>query len=224
MRWGVGGRRGCCGVVSGGGFVIQGVWELRLEVVEHAAQLLEAGGQLLARRWLVLDARTAFLGDGDGVCHGRVVRAAQRKRQLLDTELGGDLFRAAVEHGVGTPALLVDNLDVGHLDAAREPRAQRLEHGLLRGEEHGVVDGGAVVRLGVRALLLAEHPARERRRAHDDLLHARDLDDVDAQARARRVGLRLLGRLGLLALHYSTVTDFARLRGWSTSQPRSRAT
>ena len=59
-----------------------------------------------------------------------------------------------------------------------------------------------------------------------------DLDDVDAElggARAAAPRPAIEGRLAAIrAGHrgtpYSTVTDFARLRGWSTSVPRAIAT
>jgi hypothetical protein len=53
-----------------------------------------------------------------------------------------------------------------------------------------------------------------------------DLDDVDAElGDASEGGIRVdADRSPGAAMAYSTVTDFARLRGWSTSVPRAIAT
>ncbi len=123
---------------------------------------------------------------------------------------------------LGRP-LLVDDLD----DAAREPVPSALRHGLLRGKEHGVVDGGAVVRLGYARSLLVNTRARVNAGERTLICSMRATSTiVDAQPVRGASACGCSGEAGpARALHYSTVT---RLREGCADgrrqQPRSRAT
>ena len=110
----------------------------------------------------------------------------------------------------------------------RTPEAQHLGHGLLggpaTGERLGAVADVALLGGGQDAVGEALPEALDRGR--DPV----DLDDVDAElGRARRdvPGPRADGSRASPRTSdgppYSTVTDFARLRGWSTSVPRATA-
>ena len=77
-------------------------------------------------------------------------------------------------------------------------------------EARGVVLGGACAAVAIGALLGREDTLDEMRVGVERVLHARDLEHVDADACERH--------------GYSTVTDLARLRGLSTSRPRASAT
>src|SRR3990172_1215446 len=99
--------------------------------------------------------------------------------------------------------------------------AERLDRGLPSREPPRVGLGGAGLRVAVGDLLWCEHALAHRRVPPERPLHPGDLAQVDPEPQdlhAPRVA-RPAPR-GL----YSTVTLFARLRGWSTSQPRSLAT
>lgn len=110
----------------------------------------------------------------------------------------------------------------------RESGAQRLQHRFLGGETGGIVGGPVGGAVAVGALFGGEHLLRKRGGALQNGLHAGHFHHVHPQP--HRIGGHLYGSgLGqgffqLLASHvYSTVTDLAKFRGWSTSQPRSRA-
>ena len=102
---------------------------------------------------------------------------------------------------------LAGDFDVGELHSL-ESGAQSLEHRLFRSEAQRVVHLGTAALVAVLALLGREQTLLEARAALERRLHPVDLDDVDAQS----------GDHG-----YSTVTDLARLRGWSTLQSFSLA-
>ena len=87
------------------------------------------------------------------------------------------------------------------LPAHPRGRTERLGDGLLGREPRG--QGG----LGHLPLLGREQPVAQRRHPVQGVDEARDVDDVDADADDHAVP------------DHSTVTDFARLRGWSTSRP-----
>ena len=106
------------------------------------------------------------------------------------------------------------DLDVGEGDTIGKTRAKCLEDGFLGGKVRGIAHGGPVMPLAIRALVIAEDAIRKARGTLEDPVHAVDLDDVHPEPRH--------GRLSCGACH-STVTDFARLRGLSTSHPRSMA-
>ena len=150
-----------------------------------------------------------FVGDGDrDPLHAELVCACGRTPMKADGRLTG---REALD------------LDVAPADAA-DAEAEHLRDGLLGRPPAGH-------RLGtiadIPALRFCEHTAREPlsealERCPDPL----DLDDVDAELRrAGRYQPRGAGgRTSVIGLPYSTVTDLARLRGWSTSVPRASAT
>ena len=82
-----------------------------------------------------------------------------------------------------------------------------------------IVLHGELAARGVRALALGEEPERQPGPPFERPLQAVDLEQVQADAHAPSLacsGVVARGR-------YSTVTVLARLRGWSTFSPRSRA-
>ena len=136
-----------------------------------------------------------------------------------------------MQHRDRLAAKVVRDLHIRKAYSAGKPRAQRLDHRLLGSEVGGKVHGGVVLRAAVVALCLGEDLALERRAALEYGLHAGDLHDVHPQPGHRHggrlplAGLVLLLGICLFDAHcYSTVTDLARFLGWSTSQPRLRAT
>ena len=120
------------------------------------------------------------------------------------------------------------DLDVAPADAP-DAEAEHLRDGLLGGPAAGHRLGPAAdVALLVRGEdALRESVAEPVERRGDPV----DLDDVDAElGRARRDEARRQGRIDPFVggghrpiVRYSTVTDLARLRGWSTSVPRATA-
>ena len=115
------------------------------------------------------------------------------------------------------------DLDLAPADPAHA-QAQDLADGLLGGPAPG--EGlGPVAHVGGlgRGEDAASEPLAETLERRAD---AGDADDVDAQlGRPGGAARRLGDRAGAVAdAHYSTVTDLARLRGWSTSVPRATAT
>ena len=124
----------------------------------------------------------------------------------------------------GWPGRQPLDLDLGPADPAHA-QPQHLGHGLLRGPAPGEVLRPVA---DVAALALGQHPAREPvAEALDRVRDAVDLDDVDPEL-GRPLGDHARRHHGIgdraRARHrYSTVTDFARLRGWSTSVPRATA-
>ena len=107
----------------------------------------------------------------------------------------------------------------------RTPEAQDLGHGLLGGPATGERLGSLA---HVALLARGQDPVGEalpepRDRGRDPV----DLDDVDAQlvvpGGTRPAGVSSSGDGSSVAIAYSTVTDFARFRGWSTSVPRATA-
>ena len=117
--------------------------------------------------------------------------------------------------------------DLGHVAVQRDPRlsprehldlapdeaddadAERLAHRLFGGETGGVARKGIGEAVGVGALVAREEALIGSWQALEQAPHAGDLDGVDADA----------GHAGLPLEPHSTVTVFARLRGWSTSCP-----
>ncbi len=145
--------------------------------------------------------------DGDGEVTLVTEADAHRRRAAPDTERGGTGVAAHHLHvapggkrfpGAGTPG--------------------ELAHRLLGGETTGETIGApvAVGALGGREQTVRQCGVTAQRR-----LEAARRGDVDAHGRNRDEGEE---RGHGYRRAYSTVTDLARLRGWSTSQPRSTAT
>jgi len=91
---------------------------------------------------------------------------------------------------------------------------ERLEHRAACREEGRISRGGTRPAVAVVAFARREDTRSEPRGASQGPFHTRYLHHVDADTSRSHAALR----------SYSTVTDFARLRGLSTSQPRSSAT
>jgi hypothetical protein len=104
-----------------------------------------------------------------------------------------------------------------HLDLAEAPglEPQRLGDRLLGAEARGQVLTGTAPRSRVLALGVGEQSRGEPGPALQRLLETLDLEQVDPDP-GRAGGQRELRC-------HSTVTVLARLRGWSTLQPRSVA-
>ena len=147
----------------------------------------------------------------------RVVRFVRdRDGDPLHPELFGASRGAAVEPDGGLPGRHPLDLDVAPADAA-DAEPEDLRDGLLGRPAAGHRLGPAA---DVALLRLGQHPPGE---ARPEPLERRpdpiDLDDVDPELGrpGRERGRRAIGAA------YSTVTDLARLRGWSTSVPRATA-
>ena len=168
-------------------------------------------------------------GDGGLVVHHPGERAGQHVDvQVLGQEAGGADAQAEQPRLVVVRRREDEHALVGRPgeDLARRRDPVHLRHHDVH--EHHVramleraVDGLATV-LGLRDHLharplqrLADHPARDR-----------VVVDDDRPKRARRLAGVLRARIvghSFSPGRYSTVTVFARLRGWSTLSPRSRA-
>ena len=105
-------------------------------------------------------------------------------------------------------------------DEPDDTDAQRLADSLLGGEARRVVRPRVGEAVAVGALLLAEEALVGARQALEQPPDARRLDHVDAEAE-EEAGRRDRGKPS--SRPYSTVTVFARFRGWSTFRPLSRA-
>ena len=158
-------------------------------------------------------------GDGDGVVRLVGDRQGDPAHPELLRPGGGTTVQA---HG-RLPRRQALDLDVLPADAP-DAEAQDLADGLLggppSGERLGPIAHIASFVRGQDAVREARAEAGDRR---PDPVH---LDDVDAElGRARGDepgGIALVGRARVHG-PYSTVTDLARLRGWSTSVPRATA-
>src|SRR5919197_6753258 len=142
---------------------------------------------------------------------------ADRQGDALHAELPRPALRATVQPDGWLACRQAFDLDVAPPDAA-DTQPENLRHGLLRGPAtgHRFRPVAHVPLLGGRQDSPREAAAKALERSSDPL----DPDDVDPQfGRARRHvrDTAITGRLGHAA--YSTVTDLARLRGWSTSVP-----
>ena len=145
------------------------------------------------------------------------------------------------------------HFNIARTNAFRKARAERFEDCLFGRESRGVMTFRARLLVAIGLLVLGEDARFEARSALENCSHTLDLDDIDAdRMRAFQVDALIeiardrfccdTGVLGCIFpgcvfpiswlrfwIHhqnarYSTVTDFARLRGWSTSQPRLTAT
>ncbi len=98
----------------------------------------------------------------------------------------------------------------GDLDLAQRQRsaAQRLQRGLLGGEASREMASRPMLRACIGQLAVREQPFGEPGPAFERPLEPSDLEQIDPDPGG----------------HYSTVTVFARLRGWSTFSPLSLAT
>ena len=161
-------------------------------------------------------------GDRDRV----VGLVADRHRDPLHAELLRPGGRAAVEADRRLAGRQPLDLDVAPADAAH-PQPQHLRHGFLRRPSTGE---GLRSKTDIALFRRRQDPARELlAEALDGRPDPVDLDDVDAELRDGRVEATQGGcRRDLRPRHrsddYSTVTDLARFRGWSTSVPRATAT
>src|SRR5438094_363946 len=94
-----------------------------------------------------------------------------------------DLPRAPGEHEGGRLASLAPHLELAPAHAEPEPRAERLETGLLGREARGEVRHRIAPGAAVRDLRLGEDTLQEPvPPAVDHVAHARDVDEVDADA------------------------------------------
>lgn len=116
-------------------------------------------------------AQLKFKGEGDGVL------AAVGERELEAAHgLAVDLHRRAAVR-----AALDRDRGQRHLGLA-----QRLVHGLLRGEAHGEVGPRVLLALAVGDLLLGEHARQELGVAPGERLDPPDLDEVDPELHPTR--------------------------------------
>ena len=149
---------------------------------------------------------------------------ADRHGDPAHPELLGSRGGPAVEPHVRLARRQAFDLDLGPADAA-DAEPEDLGHGLLGRPPAGEVLGPVA---HVAALAVGQHPAREALpEPLDGVRDPVDLDDVDAEL-GRPLGDdargdHRIGRRARARHPYSTVTDFARLRGWSTSVPRATA-
>jgi hypothetical protein len=106
----------------------------------------------------------------------------------------------------------------GDLDLAQRQRsaAQRLQRSLLGREAGREVAPGPMARTRVRQLAVGEQPFGEPRPPLERPLEPSNLEQIDPDPGRQRVRRE--------KNHYSTVTVFARFRGWSTFSPLSLAT
>src|SRR5919112_4048028 len=125
----------------------------------------------------------------------------QRHVDVGDPEVVGAGEHGAAHLQAGVAGRRVDDLGVVPAHSRRRP--QCLGQRLLRREPRGQR------RQWAEAFLLGEQPLPHRRRARQGLTEPGDVDHVDADSEDHEV-----------VATYSTVTDLARLRGWSTSWPR----
>src|SRR2546430_2534491 len=94
-----------------------------------------------------------------------------------------ELPRAPGEHEGGRLASLAPHLELAPAHAEPEPRAERLESGLLGREARGEVRHRIAPGAAVRDLRLGEDTLQEPvPPAVDHVAHARDVDEVDADA------------------------------------------
>ena len=153
----------------------------------------------------------------DGVGIGRHLAPRQHAAAvLLDRRLDRRLFALAAEK---------------HADAKVAVDAKRLAEERFRNLQE---QSRAVARLGIVAGRATMHEALQYGQPRRDDGVARRAVQIRHQPDAARVVLILAPIEPLLSVHfavplhflepYSTVTDLARLRGWSISQPRNRAT
>ena len=87
-----------------------------------------------------------------------------------------------MQHHEGATLRVAAHFHVVVGDAAREPGAQRLQHGLLRGEARSVMHLGVRRGLAVGAFLLGEHLLAKAGRALQDAAHAGNFHDVHAKS------------------------------------------
>ena len=215
-----------------GGLADPGRLELRARGLE-GAQPLEPGHQLaLAVVEPRVDVEREHVPAARGPHaerdrHGELRLVGDRHRDPAHAQLLGALRRAAVEHDRRLAGRQPLDLDVLPADPA-DAQAQHLGHGLLGGPAPGERLGplADVALLAGRQDAVGEPLAEPLDRGLDPV----DLDDVDARARSCRAGRwpaehrRARGAASrCAAIPYSTVTDFARFRGWSTSVPRATA-
>ena len=157
-------------------------FEAGAQLVQHAARLLELARQLLHGIHALFGGTHGGLGDGHGARHGLGVRVRKRDGQLAHAQFARHFLRAPGKHHVGPALRRASHLYVAHADASRKACAQRLDHGLLRGEPRGEMHFGRRLVQAVGAFLVRIHLAREAGRAFQDALHARDVHDVHSQA------------------------------------------
>src|SRR6478752_1091741 len=150
------------------------------------------------------------LRDHHGRRHPRVM--AERHVPVPYAQPGGACGDGAADPQPGLPAVLDVHLGVRPEQSAG--RAERLREGLLRGEPGGERGGAPPLTAGQQQLPFHEEPFGQLRRTLQRRVEPFDLGHVDPDPddHARS-----------LIPRYSTVTDFARLRGWSTSLPRAVA-
>ena len=146
-------------------------------------------------------------------------------RDATHAELLGARRGTAVEAHAGLAGRQPLDLDVTPADAP-DAEPEHLRDRLLGrpATGHRLRPASDVALLGRR-----QDPVREAiAEAFERRADALDADDVDAELRGRLRRVQPVGEprgdVTRLGHPYSTVTDFARLRGWSTSVPRAIAT
>ena len=142
--------------------------------------------------------------DRDGDRHPALVRDRDgHLRELQGLRSGSS---AITQQHLRLPGAVRQNLDLAPAHAAHA-QAQHLADRLLGSpatrDALGPTVAVAILRLGQDAATESVGVAAQD--SHDPI----DVDEVDPH---------------LVAAHYSTVTDFARFLGWSTSVPRATAT
>ena len=129
-----------------------------------------------------------------------------RDGDLLQADAGRAGRGAVVEVDLRLPRRIREDLDISPPDPANA-KPQDLAHRLLRRPATGDLLRPAAA---VAILRGGQDPVPEPLRVAAE--HRDDAVDVDQV------------NPNLVPAHYSTVTDLARLRGWSTSVPRATAT
>src|SRR5438445_1392933 len=116
----------------------------------------------------------------------RVVAVVGQGQQHVTAAAGQtQLARAAVEHQARRLAALAADLEIAPAHAEAQPAAERLRGRLLGREARGEVGHGIAPRAAVGDLALREDAAQEALvPARDDVAHARDPDEVHADARS----------------------------------------
>lgn len=179
--------------------------------------MLRSSRKRIASSWagVVFSSTTARrCRDRNGIGDGGLVGTTQRQGNLENAEHAGNLLRTSMQQRERLALLVVRDLDIGEGDAIGKTRAKRLEDGLLGGKVRRIAHGRPMMALAIGALVIGEDAVDKAGGTLEDILHALDLDNIHPKPRR---GSFLSGA------RHSTVTDFARLRGLSTSQPRSSA-
>ena len=207
----------------------------RADSVVERAQPIQPGEQLpLSIVEAVLDVRredvaAAGGADAEGDRH-RVIRlVGDRNRDPGHAELLGASRGPSVQPHRGLPGRQSLDLDVAPADSA-DSEPEDLAHRLLRRPAPGerLRSIANVATLGRRQDSLGE-PFPEPTDRRPDPIHLDDVDPQLAGASVAGLGLPVTGMPSRPEgrapprVSYSTVTDFARLRGWSTSVPRATA-